>query len=335
MKIAVFSTQPYDQVSLDQSNKHFNHEIVYHDTALSEKTASLASGIPVVCVFVNDQVNANVIHTIAANGTRLIALRCAGFNNVDLKAAEAAGITVCRVPAYSPNAISEYTLGLVICLERKIHKAWLRVREDNFALNGLVGNDLYGRTIGVVGTGKIGALVARAFRAGLGCEVLAQDVVENPDLVSIGVKYVSRDELLRRADVVCLHCPLTPHTQHLINADSLKTTRPGVVIVNSGRGSLVDSAALLDALESEHVGGAALDVYEKEKSLFFRDLSEKVISDDVFQRLTTLPNVILTGHQAWLSHEALDSIANITMTNVAQFEKNGGQVEKSHIVRAS
>ncbi|KAJ5513204.1 hypothetical protein N7463_002756 [Penicillium fimorum] len=335
MKVAVFSTQPYDQASLDKSNQNFNHEVVYHETALGEKTASLASGFPVICVFVNDQLNENVIRTIAANGTRLIALRCAGFNNVDLKAAAAAGITVCRVPAYSPNAVAEYTLGLVISLQRKIHKAWLRVREDNFSLNGLVGNDLYGRTIGVVGTGNIGALVARSFQAGLGCEVIAHDVVENPDLVSIGVKYVSKDELLRRADVVCLHCPLLPDTQHLINADSLKTTKPGVVIVNSGRGSLVDSAALLDGLESGHVGGAALDVYEKEKPLFFRDLSEKIVRDHTFQRLITLPNVIVTGHQAFLSREALNSIADTTLTNIAQFEKNDGHVEKSNIVTAS
>ncbi|KAJ5476243.1 hypothetical protein N7475_001972 [Penicillium sp. IBT 31633x] len=328
MRIVVFSAQPYDRQSLDQSNQSFKHEIHYHEAGLSEKTALLASAFPAICVFVNDQINANVIQTLAENGTRLIALRCAGFNNVDLVAAKNAGITVVRVPAYSPNAVSEYTLGLVLSLERKIHKAWLRVREDNFALNGLLGTDIYGRTVGVIGTGRIGALVARAFRAGLGCEVLAYDVVQDPELVAIGVKYVSKDDLLRKADIICLHCPLTPDTKHLINLESLRLTKSGVTIVNSGRGALIDSAALLDGLESGHVGGAALDVYEKEKPLFFRDLSEEIVPDHTFQRLITLPNVIVTGHQAFFSHQALESIANTTLSNVYQFEKNG-QAEKS------
>ncbi|KAJ5789138.1 uncharacterized protein N7518_006149 [Penicillium psychrosexuale] len=328
MRIAVFSAQPYDKASLDQSNRAFKHEITYHEAGLSEKTALLASGFPAICVFVNDQINANVIHKLAEHGTRLIALRCAGFNNVDLVAAKKAGITVVRVPAYSPNAVAEYTLGLVLCLERKIHKAWLRVREDNFALNGLLGTDLYGRTIGVVGAGRIGSLVARSFRAGLGCEVLACDIVQNPELVSIGVKYVSKEELLRQADVICLHCPLTPDTRHLINSDTLRITRPGVTIVNTGRGALIDFVALLDGLESGHVGGAALDVYEYEKPLFFRDLSEQIVSDHTFRRLITLPNVIVTGHQAFFSRQALESIANTTLSSVGQFEKNG-QVETS------
>ncbi|KAJ5835917.1 hypothetical protein N7447_001943 [Penicillium robsamsonii] len=222
--------------------------------------------------------------------------------------------------------VAEYTLGLVISLQRKIHKAWLRVREDKFSLNSLVGSDLYGRNIGVVGTGNIGVLVGR--ERPTKPWVWPHDVVEYPDLVSIGVKYVGKDEPLHHADVVSLHCPLLPDTQHLIDAGSLKTTKPGVVIVNSGR-SLVDSTALLDGLESGHVGGAALDVYEKENPLFFRDSSEKIVRDHTFQRLITLPNVIVTGNQVFLSREALESIANIMLSNIAQFEKNDGHVERA------
>ncbi|BDD56803.1 hypothetical protein MPDQ_005672 [Monascus purpureus] len=332
MQIVIFSAEPYDRLALDDVNRSFGHELVYHEAALSEKTAVLASGFPAICIFVNDQVNANVIQTLAQNGTKLIALRCAGFNNVDLAAADAAGITVVRVPAYSPNTVAEYTLGLILCLERKIHKAYLRVREENFALNGLLGSEMHGRVMGIVGTGKIGGLVARYFTAGLGCEVLAEDVYHNPEVIAMGVKYVSVDELFRRADIICLHRPLTPNTRHIINADTLRITKPGVAIINTGRGGLIDSAALLDSLESGHVGGAALDVYENEKQLFFRNLSEKVISDRIFRRLITLPNVLITGHQAFFSAEAMKSIANTTLENVTQFP--AGKVDKEVIVSA-
>ena len=330
MKLIVFSAEPYDKESLDSANKTFEHDIVYHEAALSEKTAVLASGFPAVCIFVNDDVNAAVVHALAAHGTKLIALRCAGFNNVDLAAAAAAGITVARVPAYSPHTVAEYTLGLLLCLERRIHRAWDHVREDNFALNGLLGAQMHGRVVGVVGTGKIGALVARYFKAGLDCDVVAEDLYQNPDLVAMGVRYVSLDELLRSADIICLHCPLTAQTQHLVNAASLRLTKPGVVIVNTGRGALVDSAALLDALESGHVGGAALDVYENEKRLFFRDLSEKIVSDRLFRRLITLPNVLITGHQAFFSHEAMHSIATTTLANVQHFQ--AGRVDPKMLV---
>ena len=332
MKLAVFSAEPYDRQSLDYVNKQFHHDITYHEAALEEKTAILASGFPAVCIFVNDKVTANVIKTLASNGTKLIALRCAGFNNVDLEAADKAGITVVRVPAYSPNTVAEYTLGLLLCLERKIHKAFHHVREDNFSLNGLEGSQVYGRVVGIVGTGKIGGLVARYFRAGLGCEVLAEDVFQDQNLISMGVKYVKLDELLRRADIVCLHCPLTPQTQHLINDDSLKITKPGVVIINTGRGSLVDSTALLHALESGHVGAAALDVYENEKKLFFRDLSEKIVPDNVFRRLITLPNVLITGHQAFFTEQAMEAIASTTLSNLSQFD--AGKVDQKVIVSA-
>ena len=218
----------------------------------------------------------------------------------------------------------------MLCLERKIHKAFVHVREDNFSLNGLEGQEIYGRTVGVVGTGKIGSLVARYFRAGLGCEVLAYDIVHNPNLETMGVKYVPLDELLRSADIICLHCPLLPQTKHLINEESLKTTKKGVVIVNTGRGGLVDSAALLHSLESGHVGGAALDVYENEKQIFFRDLSEKIVPDKIFRRLITLPNVLITGHQAFFSKQAMESIADTTLSNVSNF--GAGKLEPKVIV---
>ena len=332
MKLVVFSAEPYDQQSLDLVNKKFHHEITYHEAALEDKTAILAAGFPAVCVFVNDKVTEGVIKTLAKNGTKLIALRCAGFNNVDLKAAAAQGVMVVRVPAYSPNTVAEYTLGLMLCLQRKIHKAFMHVREDNFSLNGLLGQEIFGRTVGIVGTGKIGGLVARYFRAGLGCEVLAEDVVKDPNLVTMGVKYVPVDQLLKKSDIICLHCPLIPQTQHLINAESLKTTKKGVVIVNTGRGGLVDSAALLESLESGHVGGAALDVYENEKQIFFRDLSEKIVPDKIFRRLVTLPNVLITGHQAFFSEQAVESIADSTLSSLSNFES--GHLEQKVIVSA-
>lgn len=319
MKIAVFSAQPYDRKALEAANKQFNHEIDYHETRLTSKTAVLASGSPAVCLFVNDEVGAEVLETLAKNGTKLVAMRCTGFNNVDLKAAKAHGITVTRVPRYSPHAVSEYTMGLFLTLDRKIHRAWDRVREDNFDLNGLIGNDLYGRTIGVIGTGRVGSLVAKTFRLGFDCNVIAHDIKPNPDLEKIGVRYTDRDKLIREADVISLHYPLNPDTKHVINAKSLETGKDGVVIVNTGRGGLIDTAALVDAIESGKVGGAALDVYEEEVNLFFRDMSEEVVRDAVFQRLIAFPNVIVTGHQAFFTKEALHSIAQVTLDNATRF----------------
>ncbi|PGH16302.1 hypothetical protein AJ79_01841 [Helicocarpus griseus UAMH5409] len=329
MKIAVFSTQPYDRKFLRQANTTFNHELDFFEARLEIKTAVIAAGFPIVCVFVNDDVSAQVIKTLAQNGTKMIALRCAGFNNVDLDAAKANNITVARVPRYSPYAVAEYTVGMFLSLDRKIHRAWDRVREDNFNLNGLVGRDLHGKTVGVIGTGHIGSLVAKAF-SGFGCNVIAHDAVPNSELQKIGIPYHGRDEVLRNSDVLCLHTPLTPETKHLINAQTIKTLKDGVVIVNTGRGALIDTAALIPALENGKVRGAALDVYENEVNLFFKDMSEKIVRDPVFQRLITFPNVLVTGHQAYFTEEALHSICHTTLNNVAQFRD--GKVDPSVLV---
>ncbi len=249
-----------------------------------------------------------------------MALRCAGYNNVDLRAAEALGLTVIRVPAYSPEAVAEFTLGLLLAMNRNIPRASARVRENNFALDGLIGRNLSGRAAGVVGTGRIGALVARALKLGFGCEVLAHDVVEDPALTQTGVRYVDRETLLRQSDIISLHCPLTPDTRHLIDGPTLAAARPRVMIVNTSRGALIDTQALIDALKNHRVGGVALDVYEQEGDLFFEDLSNEIIQDDVFQRLLTFPNVLVTGHQAFLTEEALTAIAVTTLSGLTEIE---------------
>lgn len=318
MDIAIYSTKTYDRHFLEAAAED-RFTLRFVDASLNRDTAQLAEGCEAVCVFVNDVVDRPVIERIAELGVRIVALRCAGYNNVDLAAADERGIAVVRVPAYSPHAVSEFTIGLLLSLDRKIHRAWSRVRDNNFALDGLVGRNLHGRTAGIVGTGQIGALVARALRAGFGCEVLASDPVVDPALVEIGVRYVPREVLLREADIISLHCPLTPDTRHLIDAAALDAARPGVVIVNTSRGALIDAAALIEALKRKRVGGVALDVYEQEAGIFFDDLSSEIIDDDVLQRLLTFPNVLMTGHQAFLTEEALTAIAAITLRSIADF----------------
>jgi D-lactate dehydrogenase len=320
MRVAVFSAKRYDKVSLDQSNKSFHHTLVYFETPLTEVTVPLARGFTAVCVFVNDNLDASVLAHFAENGTKLIALRAAGFNNVDLKAAKANDITVMRVPAYSPYAVAEYTVGLLLALDRKICRAWLRVREDNFSLDGLLGRDLHGKVVGVIGTGRIGALVAKAFKLGFGCDVLANDISPDHDLEKLGIRYVKSRDLITQADIICLHSPLTPETRHIINADSLNLAKPGVMLVNTGRGGLVDTEALIAGLESGKVGGCAMDVYEGESDLFFNDLSNEIVKDDLFQRLLTFPNVLVTGHQAFFTIEALAAITETTLQNITDFE---------------
>jgi len=320
MRIAVFATKAYDRRFLDLANADFGHQLSWFEPRLDAVTAPQASGYDAVCVFVNDVLDAATLGTLAQGGVRVVALRCAGYNNVDLRAAEALGLRVIRVPAYSPEAVSEFTLAMLLALDRNIPRASARVRENNFALDGLIGRNLAGRTAGVVGTGRIGALVARALKLGFGCEVLAHDVVEDPALVEIGVRYVDRDTLLRQSDIVTLHCPLTPDTRHLIDAEALAAARPRVVIVNTSRGALIDTQALIDALKSRKVGGVALDVYEQEGDLFFEDLSNEIVQDDVFQRLLTFPNVLITGHQAFLTEEALTAIAVTTLSGLAEIE---------------
>jgi D-lactate dehydrogenase len=320
MRVAVFSTKAYDRRFLEAANRGFGHRLDYFEARLDASTAALAESYPAVCTFVNDRVDAAVLEILARGGTRLVALRCAGYNNVDLEAAERLGVAVVRVPAYSPEAVAEFTIGLILALDRNIPRAWNRVRENNFALDGLIGRNLSGRKVGVVGTGRIGALVARSLRSGFGCEVLASDLVEDPELVAIGVRYAAVDDLLREVDLVTLHCPLTPQTRHLIGRRRLAAARPGVTIINTSRGALIDTAALIEGLKSRQVGGVALDVYEQEADLFFEDLSNEIIQDDVFQRLLTFPNVLITGHQAFLTEEALSAIAEATLASIAEAE---------------
>jgi len=321
MRVAMFSTKPYDRRSFEERNGRGHHDFAWLEPRLSLETAALADGFDAVCLFVNDDANARVIARLAQGGVRLIALRCAGFNNVDLAAAEAAGIAVVRVPAYSPHAVAEFTIGLMLSLIRRIHRAYQRTRENNFALEGLLGFDLHDKTMGVIGTGRIGAIVARILRAGFGCTVLATDIKREPALEAIGIVYVPRNELLRAADVITLHAPLTPQTRHLLNARSFGDLKEGAIVVNTSRGALIDSEAAIDALKEGRLGGLAIDVYEQEADLFFEDLSNEIIKDDVLQRLMMFPNVLVTGHQAFFTREALAAIAETTLANLDAFER--------------
>jgi len=318
-QMAVFSAKPYDVRSFDAANGDGSAvsavDIHYHEARLNRSTASYAVDADAVCVFVNDDLSADVLAMLAASGARCVALRCAGFNNVDLEVADRLGLTVVRVPAYSPNAVAEHTLALMLTLNRKIHLAHNRVRDRNFSLDGLVGFDMAGKTAAVVGTGQIGAIVARLLWH-LRCEVVAFDPVVNAGLVDLGVRYVDLDEALAVGDIVTLNCPLNEHTHHLVNAASIAEMKPGAMLVNTGRGALVDTTAVLEALKSGHIGSLALDVYEEEGDLFFEDRSDEILDDDNFARLLTYPNVLITAHQAFLTHEALAAIAETTLANV-------------------
>jgi len=321
MNIAVFSTKPYDRMFLEAANAAHGHELIYFEPRLTRETSALAAGFPAVCVFVNDQLDATVLAALARQETRLIALRCAGFNNVELAAAREVGLTVVRVPAYSPHAVAEHTLGLVLALNRKIHRAYARVREGNFALDGLLGFDLYGQTVGIVGTGQIGAVVARIM-GGFGCRILAHDPFPNPACEALGARYVALPELFADSDMITLHCPLTPQTRHLIDARALQQMKPGVMLINTSRGALIDTPSVTEALKSGKIGYLGLDVYEEEADLFFEDLSNIVLQDDVFARLLTFPNVIITGHQAFFTRNALERIAETTLANITTFEQS-------------
>lgn len=323
MKIGFFNARPYDRQFFDAANAAVGHEIEYFEDRLTHQTASLAAGFESVCCFVNDDLGAAAVERLAAGGTRLIALRCAGFNHVDLSAARRFGVAVARVPAYSPNAVAEHTVALMLALNRKIHRAYNRVREGNFSLDGLLGFDFAGKLIGVVGTGQIGAIVVRIMH-GFGCCVLAHDVQPNPECERLGALYVPLEELLARSDIVTLHCPLTPQTRHLINAERLALMKAGVMLINTSRGALVDTRAAILALKTGRLGALGIDVYEEESGLFFEDLSNRVIQDDVFTRLLTLPNVLVTGHQAFFTAEALAKIAEVTLENVRAFETGSG-----------
>lgn len=321
MKIAFFDSHKFEQEPFDQANERHGHELVHFEARLTAATAELARGFPCVCCFVNDQLDASAVDILARGGTRLIALRSAGYNNVDIEATERHGIPVVRVPEYSPHAVAEHTVALVLSLDRKIHRAYARVREGNFSLEGLVGFDLYKKTVGIIGTGRIGKVAAKIFR-GFGCRVLAFDMRPDAELAQEhGIEYVPLEELYPHCDVVSLHVPLTPSTYHLIGEEQLARMKRGVMLVNTSRGALVDTRALVAGLKSGHIGSAALDVYEEEEGLFFRDLSDRVLQDDVLARLLTFPNVLVTAHQAFLTREALTSIAEITLANVSAFEQ--------------
>ncbi len=319
MKIAVFSAKSYDRKSLEAINVNYNHELVFFSPHLAAETASLALGFECVCVFVNDCLNAETLKAIAAGGTKLIALRCAGFNNIDLAVAKELGITVVRVPAYSPYAVAEHTVGLILTLNRKFHRAYARVREGNFSLDGLLGFDLHDRTVGIIGTGRIGAITAQILH-GFGCQILAYDKYPNPDCKAIAL-YVDLPELFNKSDIISLHCPLTPETHHLVNAEAIAQMKQNVMLINTSRGALIDTEAVITGLKSGKVGYLGLDVYEQEADLFFEDLSNTVIQDDVFERLLTFPNVVITGHQAFFTEDALRNIAETTLTNISDFER--------------
>lgn len=319
MRVAIFNSKSYERELFALINKEYDHELEYIEAHLTEVTAPLASGYPAVCAFVNDTLDAGVLEILHRNGTRLIALRSAGFNHIDLHTAESLGLTVVRVPAYSPHAVAEHTVGLMLTLNRKLHRAHQRVREGNFSLNGLMGFDFNDRVAGVIGTGKIGAIVARIL-LGFGLRVLATDAVPNKACIDLGIEYVLLPELLQRSDIITLHCPLTPDTHHLIDSTAIKLMKAGVMLINTSRGGLIDTAAVIEGLKSQKIGYLGLDVYEEEGDLFFEDLSDVIIQDDIFSRLLTFPNVFITAHQAFFTREAVTNIVDTTLYNITEFE---------------
>lgn len=320
MKVAVFSTKPFEKDLLEIDNAQHDHELVFFEAALNEKTAQLTAGFDAVSCFVTDTLNAPTLAILHQNRVRLIALRSAGFNHVDVDAAHQLGLTVVRVPKYSPYAVAEFAVGLMLMLNRKIHRAYQSVRDHNFLLNHLMGFDLHGKTVGIIGTGHIGAVLARIM-SGFGCHVLAHDPKVNADCAALGVRYVSLDELYAKADIISLHCPLTADTRHLLNQDSIAQMKPGVMVINTGRGALIDTKAVIQGLKTGIIGYLGLDVYEEEEQLFFRDLSDDIIQDDTFLRLQTFPNVVITSHQAFFTKEAVTNIMRTTMLNLSLFEQ--------------
>ena len=319
MRVAVFSAKKYERDLLGAANDAYAHDLVYFDSLLEPETASLAAGFPAVCVFVNDRVTAGVIDVLARGGTRLIATRSTGFNHVDLKAARRHGIVVVRVVDYSPYSVAEFAVGLLLALNRKIHRAYNRTRDGNFELEGLMGFDLHGRCVGTIGTGRIGRVFAAIMR-GFGCDVIGYDAFPNAEFAALGGRYADLESVCRQADVLSLHCPLTPDTHHIMNAATFAAAKPGALLVNTSRGGLIDTEAAIEALKRGRLGGLAIDVYEQEANLFFQDLSSEVIADDVIQRLVSFPNVIVTGHQAFFTREAIGTIIATTLESIADFE---------------
>ena len=317
MKIALFSSKSYDETFFNRANADHRHELVFFEPHLGLDTCKLAFGLEAICPFVNDRLDGEVLRLLSDHGTKLIALRSAGFNHVDIKAAVQLGLTVARVPAYSPHGVAEHAAALILALNRKIYRAHNRVREGNFSLEGLLGFELFGKTVGVVGTGKIGCLFVNIMK-GFGLNVIAYDPIKNP---KCQVDYVSFDELLKRSDIISLHLPLTPESRHMINEKTVNALKKGVMLINTSRGALIDTRAVIKGLKSGKIGHLGLDVYEEEADLFFEDLSSQVIQDDVFARLLTFPNVVITGHQAFFTEKALKNIAETTLKNVTDFSQ--------------
>lgn len=330
MKIAVFNTKSYDKQFLTEANKKYRHQLVFFEVHLNQNTCKLAAGFDGVCAFVNDELKKEVLTALSESGVRLIVLRCAGFNNVDVQAANELGLTVARVPAYSPHGVAEHAVALMLALNRKIHRSYNRIREGNFSLEGLLGFEMHGTTAGIIGTGKIGALTAKIL-SGFGIKILAYDVTINRELESAGVTYVDLNTLYAQSDIISLHLPLTPQTYHMINDQSVSKMKKGVMLINTSRGGLINTQSVIDALKSGKIAYLGLDVYEEEGDLFFEDLSGHVLQDDVFARLLTFPNVIITGHQAFFTNTALRNIAETTLKNVSDYEH--GQVESANLVK--
>lgn len=320
MKIAFFSAQQYDKTFFDKHIEKYGFTIEYYETALNEKTINLLTNASAICAFVNDRINRAVLEQLAKKQIPIVALRCAGFNNVDLVAAKELGITIVRVPAYSPHAVAEHTVAMIMTLNRKTHKAYNRVREQNFSLNGLLGFDLKGKTVGIIGTGIIGSVFSKIM-LGFGCNLLAYDVHPSESLVAAGVRYVSLAELFTQADIISLHCPLNDSTRYLISDQAIQQMKKGVMLINTSRGALIDTRAVIHALKSGKIGSLGIDVYEQEETLFFYDLSDQIIKDDMISRLNSFNNVLITAHQGFFTQEALTQIAETTLTNLQSFQK--------------
>ncbi|WP_405414801.1 2-hydroxyacid dehydrogenase [Maribacter sp. Asnod1-A12] len=325
MKIAVFSTKSYDQEYFEKYNTDYDYDFSFYETALNVDTAKLSADCDVVCVFVNDVVNEETIKILSSNGIQLIALRCAGYNNIDLEAAEKADIKVVRVPAYSPEAVAEHALALILTLNRKTHKAYNRVREGNFSLKNLIGFNLSNKTIGVIGTGKIGETFCSILK-GFGCRIIAFDIAENDELVAGGVEFLSLEDVFRQSEIISLHCPLNKHTKHIVNKASIAKMKDGVMIINTSRGALIKTQDAIEGLKNRKIGYLGIDVYEQEENLFFEDLSEHIIQDDMILRLLSFPNVLITSHQAYFTKEAMNQITLTTLDNVAAY-KNGKELK--------
>lgn len=333
MKTAVFSTKGYDREFFEETNVRYGHELTFFKPNLSRETALLAHGFPAVCAFVNDDLNAEVLQELASHGTKVIALRCSGFNQVNIVKAEELGMTVLRVPAYSPQGVAEHAVALIMALNRKIHVAHNRVRDGNFSLEGLIGFEIAGKTVGVVGTGQIGRIFARIMKQGFGANVIAYDVFQHPECAAMGVSYVTLDQIYKQSDIISLHCPLMTETYHLIHDRAVSLMKKNVMLINTSRGGLIDTKAVIKGLKQEKIGALGLDVYEEEAALFFEDHSGHIIQDDIFARLLTFPNVMITSHQAFLTRNALTNIAETTLQNIADYEK--GTIKPQNEVKVS